>query len=131
MISFTETVITSKFIFFNETITLTTGTIIKRFPSHMTKVDSPPNSSIPASKNVNFLTFSIRNLIYSPCSFFLLHCWMANFSLRLVKKHLDSPPLFYIATKEQRISFTLDIKVRSELDLNYKICLKGADLFLF
>lgn len=124
MISFTETVITSKLIFFNKTKTLTT--IIKRFPSHMTKVDSPPNSPIPASKNVNFLTFSIRNLIYSPCSFF---SYIVEWPISV--KHLDSPPLFYIATKEQRISFTLDIKVRSELDLNYKICLKGADLFLF
>lgn len=95
----------------------------------MTKVDSPPNSPIPASKNVSFLTFSIRNLIYSPCSFFsYIVEW--PISVKISKRHLDSPPLFYIATKEQQISFTLD-KVRSELDLNYKIRLKGAGLFLF
>lgn len=125
MISFTETVITSKFIFFDKTIILTT--IIKRFPSQMTKVDSPPNNPIPASRNVSFLTFSIRNLIYSPCSFF---SYTVEWTISS-KRHLDSPPLFYIATKEQQISFTLDIKVRSELDLNYKIRLKGAGLFLF
>lgn len=123
MTSFTETVITSKFIFFNKTIILSLNDFLhrwQRLTPHQTTL------SLPAEMSVSWL-FPSETLIYSPCSFF---SYTVEWTISS-KRHLDSPPLFYIATKEQQISFTLDIKVRSELDLNYKIRLKGAGLFLF
>lgn len=125
MILFIEIVIIFKFIFFNKIIILII--IIKRFFLQMIKVDFLLNNFIFVSRNVSFLIFFIRNLIYFFCSFFFYIVEWIIFS----KRYFDFFFLFYIVIKEQQILFIFDIKVRFELDFNYKIRFKGVGFFLF